>query len=99
MQLTNSTRRILGDEKGELKDHFVTATKSELNVPDINICCGVRWLFHKRSIASKKLKRDATWEEAVFEYKGLSRAKTEQGKSEIITTFQQFYERLKACKR
>jgi hypothetical protein len=99
MQLTNSTRKILGDEKGELKDHFVTATKSELNDPDINICCGVRWLFHKKSMASKKLERDATWEEAVFEYKGLSKAKTEEDKRDIITKFRKLYEKLKACKR
>lgn len=99
MQLTNSTRRILGDEKGELKDHFVTATKIDLNDPSINICCGVRWLFHKKQMASKKLKRNATWEDAVFEYKGLSIAKSAHAKSEIVEKFRQLYERLNACKR
>jgi hypothetical protein len=29
MQVTNDTRKILGDEKGELKDHFLTIAKSE----------------------------------------------------------------------
>ena len=93
------TSKILGNEKGELKDHFITATKSDLNDPNINICCGVRWLFQKKIIASKKLKRDATWDEAVFEYKGLSMAKSDKTKSELITKFQQFYERLKTCKK
>ncbi len=37
--------------------------------PVANICMGVRWLFQKRKLASGKLKRQATWEEAVIEYK------------------------------
>ncbi len=70
MQITNGTRKILGNEKGELKDHYVTATKNDLNDPNVNICAGVRWLFRKRDLASIKLARIATWVEAGEEYKG-----------------------------
>ncbi len=67
MQLTNSTRKILGNEKGELKDHFVTVSRENLNDPSINICAGIRWLFNKRKLTSSRIGREATWEESVFE--------------------------------
>jgi hypothetical protein len=35
----------------------------------------VRWLFHKRNLASKYLGREASWEEAVADYKGYLRRK------------------------
>ncbi len=70
-QITDDTRKILGDEKGELKDHHITATREEMNDPNISIYAGVRWLFHKRHLASSKLGRMATWEEAVAEYKSI----------------------------
>ncbi|MBI3556557.1 MAG: lytic transglycosylase domain-containing protein [Deltaproteobacteria bacterium] len=64
-QILNDTRKILGDESGELKDHYVSVTREELNDPNVNICAGVRWLFQKRSLASGKLGRPATWEETI----------------------------------
>ncbi len=70
MQITNSTRKIMGDEKGELKDHYLTLTQDDLKDPNLNICAGVRWLFHKRDLASRRLKRNATWVESAEEYKG-----------------------------
>jgi predicted nucleotidyltransferase len=70
MQILNVTRKILGDEKGELKQHFINVTRENLNDPSINICAGIRWLFHKRRLASSKLGREATWEEAIYEFKG-----------------------------
>lgn len=70
-QIRNDTRKILGDEKGELKDHYLTITREELNDPNVNICSGVRWLFWKRERASAKLGRTTTWEEGVAEYKGV----------------------------
>lgn len=97
-QITNATRKILGDENGELKDHYITATKKDLNDPSINICAGVRWLFRKRDIATAKLKHDASWEEAVFEYKGLDQAPKARQK-ELWDRFKKFYERLKTCKK
>ena len=70
MQITNDTRKFL-DDGAELKDHYVTVTKKDLNDPGVNICAGIRWLFRKKEIASTvRLKREATWVEAVEEYKG-----------------------------
>ena len=43
MQITNTTRKILDDHKGEIKDHYVTVTREELNDPNANICAGIRW--------------------------------------------------------
>ncbi len=78
MQITNQTRVILGDEKGEIKDHYLTVTREELNEPTINICAGVRWLFQKQKLASGKLGRAASWLETIEEFKGC------YGKSEKV---------------
>lgn len=71
MQITDETLKILTDEKGELKDHFITLDRDDVDEPNSNICAGIRWLFKKKELASWRLKRDATWEEAVEEYKGV----------------------------
>lgn len=96
-QITNKTRKILGDEKGELKDHFIEMSVKDLNDPNINICAGVRWLFHKRNLISSKLKRPATWMETIYDYKGLSLAKTEKRRQDIINAVKKFYEAYQKC--
>lgn len=70
MQITDETRKVLTDEKGELKDHFMTLSSADVRKPEIAIAAATRWLFHKRDLASHSLKRQATWEEAVAHYKG-----------------------------
>lgn len=94
MQVTNKTRKILGDEKGELKDHYLTLTREELNDPSNNICAGIRWLFRKHAIASSRLKRLATWEEAVAEFKGTRTATSARAK-ELIDKFNSYLKELK----
>lgn len=69
LQVTDGTRKILKDEKGELRDHLLTITQEEIYDPNLNICAGVRWLFQKRKLAANRLKRPASWEEAALEYK------------------------------
>jgi ribosomal protein S15P/S13E len=96
MQITNKTRKILADEKGELKDHFLTLTREELNDPSNNICAGIRWLFRKHAIASSRLKRLATWEEAVAEFKG-TRTATSARAAELMRRFNKELEALKTC--
>jgi hypothetical protein len=97
LQLRNLTRRILGDERGELKDHYLTLTKEDLLDGNANICAGVRWLFHKRTLASSKLKRPASWMEAIIEYKGLDlRKKRDQ---ELLKRISSFYEKYSKCKK
>ncbi len=96
MQITNKTRKIFGDEKGELKDHYLTLTRDDLNDPNLNICAGVRWLFQKAKIASSLLGREATWEEAVAEFKGVrSTPKTETER--IMKKYKNFLGALKKC--
>jgi hypothetical protein len=99
MQITNDTRKILGDDDGELKDHFVTASQEDLDNPNVNICAGIRWLFRKRDLASNRLKRSATWVEAAEEYKGdlkglLKKNKKSQGD---VGSFLKYYERAQKC--
>lgn len=97
-QITNATRKILGDAKGELKDHLLPVTKADLNDPNINICAGIRWLFHKRDLASHKLGHSATWDETIYEYKGASKT-TPKKAQKIIGKFNKYYEVYKKCEK
>jgi len=96
MQVTDSTRKILGDEKGELKDHFISITRKELNDPSTNICAGVRWLFQKRKLASPKSGREANWEDVIYKYKGCDTVSPDQAK-DIMKKFQKKLSELKKC--
>ena len=96
MQITNSARRILNDEGGEILDHYITATRTELDDPSINICAGIRWLFQKKAIVAKKLKREATWQEVICEYKGLTRANKDRA-AELMKRFSELYEDYSKC--
>ena len=98
MQVTNGSRKILGDEKGELKEHFLTVTRAELNDPNINICAGVRWLFHKRKLVSSRLNREATWEEVIYSYKGCSTVEPSRAK-DLIDEFSKKLQELQKCGR
>jgi hypothetical protein len=75
MQVTNATIGYLKDEDGELSDHLINIDQEDIFDPNLNIAAGVRWLFQKRRLASAKLGRQATWEEAVAEYKAYLRRK------------------------
>lgn len=98
MQITNDTRKILGDEKGELKDQFITLTREDLNDPSNNICAGIRWLFRKREMATSRLKRTASWEEAIYEFKG-TRTVTKKRAIELIERFKEKLEKLTKCEK
>ena len=71
MQIIDSTLTIIGDHKGEIKDHFIFLTHAEIMDPSANICTGVRWLFMKKATAAERLRHVATWDDAVAEYKGI----------------------------
>lgn len=96
MQVTNMTRKILGDLKGEIKNNYIQVTKEELLDPSTNICAGVRWLFHKQTQTSKKLKRTASWTETVGQYKGTSKAKGPRART-LITRFEKIQQTLDRC--
>ena len=59
MQITDETRKILADEKGELADHFLTLTAKDVLDFEVAISAAIRWLFHKRTLASHFLKKEA----------------------------------------
>lgn len=104
-QVTDDTRVILGNRKGELKDYYFDLTREDLNDPGTNICAGIRWLFYKRERASAKLGRTASWTEGVAEYKSLTkklRAKTKSIRNraqELMDRFKRYYKRYKSCKK
>ncbi len=97
IQITEQSWRILKDPKGEIKDHFIILTKDELLEPNKNICAGIRWLFRKREILTKRLSRTPSWPEVIVEYKGLGPGlkKNDSKSQEIIKKFNQIYERYK----
>lgn len=69
MQILNNTFLILQNPKGELTDYLIHVPRNEISNPSVNICMGIRWLFQKKKLASIRLKRSATWIEAIIEYK------------------------------
>lgn len=98
MQVTDDSRKYLGNEKkGELKDHFVYASREDLFDPNINICAGIRWLFRKRQIASEILEHKASWEETVYEFKGCRTAQKKRAQ-ELINRFNEKSEEYRKCK-
>ncbi len=96
MQVTNESRKILGNEKGELKNHYLTLTRENLNDPSNNICAGIRWLFRKREIASSLLRRTASWEEAIYEFKG-GRTTSKKRAQELMNKFNKTLKELSKC--
>jgi hypothetical protein len=70
IQLTDEAIKALGDTNGELREHYIKITEEDTSDPNISVGAGIRWLHRKRELASRKLKREATWDEAIAEYKG-----------------------------
>lgn len=69
IQLTEQAIVALGDAKGELRNHYVKINTIDTKDPNLSIGAGIRWLFQKKYLASHNLKREASWEEAIAEYK------------------------------
>ena len=98
MQLTDETIKILKDEKGELKDFLVNIDQNDANDPNLNICAGIRWLFHKKKLLEHKLHRKVSWEEAVMEYKSYTRD-LKMGKNRAMEQRDKFLELYKRLQR
>jgi len=95
IQVTEQTRKILGDKKGELKDFLITLSKKEIFDPNLNLCAGIRWLFHKKILVSHRLKKEATWMGAIAEYKGILNQLGNVEKSDrIMAELDKLYKRL-----
>lgn len=95
MQLTEQTRLALGNRKGELRNHLVILSRKDVLEPNYCIAGGIRWLFRKRETATAKLKRSATWEETVAEYKSYPLDPVKYLKFKGMQNFFEYYERLK----
>lgn len=97
-QILNTTRKLIGGDKGGLSDHLITVTKGDLNDPSVNICSGVRWLFEKRRLASSHLKNSASWIEAIWEYKGTKHMEKKES-DKIKNIFNKFYDEYQKCEK
>ena len=95
MQLLPETFEILRDVKGELKNYLIHISHSKYLDASANICSGIRWIFQKKKLASAKLKRDSTWDEAIIEYKGYWQAVKEGIDPEPMQRLRKFYRVLK----
>ena len=69
--------------------------QEDITDPNLNICAGVRWLFQKRRLASAKLGREATWEEAVAEYKSYLKEYGKNPDHRGMGKFRKYYRKLK----
>jgi hypothetical protein len=86
IQITETSRKILQDLKGELKNHHIKLSVEESRDPVTNIGAGIRWLHYKKLYAKRILKREATWEDAVIFYKGLHGQIGKGGEADKIMT-------------
>lgn len=94
-QITRQTLRTVQNPSGEAKDFiFKNIRQKDLKDPEIGIPIAVRWLFRKREMASRKLKRPPTVEELILEYKGMLRSSTDL-KDSALANFRKKYDRLK----
>jgi hypothetical protein len=73
IQLTDQAVTALSIPNNEIKDYYVKISREDTANPNRSIAAGIRWLFHKKRLASGKLKREATWEEGIVEYKAYSK--------------------------
>ncbi len=95
MQVTDWTQEILSDEEGELSDHLVNVDQGDLLDPNANIAAGIRWLFRKQETASARLGREATWYEAVADYKAYLKDVQAGKEPEPMKKLRNYHERLK----
>jgi membrane-bound lytic murein transglycosylase MltF len=96
MQVTDATLRTLKDEDGELRDHLVNINQTDMTDPNANLAAGIRWLFRKKETASSKLGREATWEEAIADYKSYLKDMKKGKTPRSIRDLREFYGRLKS---
>jgi hypothetical protein len=98
MQLTDQTIKILKDEKGELSDFLVNVDENKASDPSLNICAGIRWLFHKKKLLEGRLGRRASWEEAAMEYKSYTKG-IQNGEKSALKQRDKFFERYRELKK
>lgn len=90
MQVTTSTLQIMKDECGELDDFLIDINQNRITDPNLNICAGIRWLFHKKALREKQRGHGISWRDAVAEYKGYRRNPNGKG----MGIFDGYYQKL-----
>jgi hypothetical protein len=96
IQITEGTRKILQNIKGELKNHHIELTVDESREPVLNIAAGIRWLHYKKAFLERRKKTNATWEEAIYEYKGIFNDIGKDKKSDqIVKKVKEYNKKLK----
>ena len=96
IQVTESTRKILQNLNGELKNHHIELSVDQSRDPVTNVAAGIRWLHHKKFLLEKRLKRQVSWEEAIFEYKGLTKyIGRDKTTDRIVKEIKDHYKRLR----
>jgi predicted nucleotidyltransferase len=70
IQLTDQALEILNTEKSEINNFNIQLKRDDLMDPDVSISAGIRWLFHKKKLADVIMKHDASWNDAIINYKG-----------------------------
>jgi len=95
-QIKEDTLGYLGDVKGELKNYLIRISVNQLLNPSANICSAVRWLFRKKETASNRLSREATWFEAVEDYKAVldKRLKGKKYNQKLMEKLHGYYKQL-----
>jgi uncharacterized protein with HEPN domain len=98
MQLMPLTLKALRGYRNELKDHLFEMEDADIYDNSLHISAGIRWLFQKRITASRRLKRQATWDEAVEDYKDFLRRRPQKNISSPHPKMDEYFEFLKKLK-
>lgn len=94
MQIMPKTIKYLGSSSKELKDHFVEIDSNSAKDPIVNIAAGIRWLFRKYELTEHKLKREPSWQEVLYDYKGITDDKSKKAR-EIKESLDMYMKELK----
>lgn len=89
MQIMPETVKYLSSNGKELKDHFVEIDIESARDPIVNIAAGIRWLFRKYELTEHKLKREPSWQEVLYDYKGITGDKSRKARDikEILDNY------------
>ncbi len=98
MQLLPLTLKALQGYRNELKEHLFEFDEAEIYDPSLHIAAGIRWLFQERIKASRRLKRQATWDEAVENYKDYLRRRPKKSPNIPHEEMDNYFNFLKALK-
>ena len=92
MQITVKTHKILINSKGELRDILFRVDQKDLLIPDVSVSAGTRWLFRKRETLRSRIGRDPSWEEVMWEYKGIYDQSSVPTSQKIKKKLRKYYE-------